>query len=285
MIGSCQRLLIGRVCPTILGIILVFFGGIADAQQLPRIHFGETELADLDPQVSSQILEIKRNRGPKDERVKKISELMAGEELPAEVRKKLTLLAAGWEVDRRKKAQLYISILDDSDPQKDADIRWLAIHPFQSFGQFQPNEDRIAEMEAIAAPLLAIPLEEYTPQTIRTLSLYADYVRDIGMRLASTQAQLDFRDAKIKEATEKRRVSEQSVSLLNKLFQLVEERIEERNATTGPPPTGPGEPEDRLANSRAGILHKLERSKKIIEIMTKEVEEQEKFKREILAPE
>jgi hypothetical protein len=248
------------------------------AQTYANHRITQSDIDGLESGLSERLEELLNQRGSHQEQVPRILNFLEREELPIKITKYLTIQAAKIEGNSAKKVALLESILDDSAPQEDADIRWAIMNNFQGREGFGSYVERIERMDLLMEPLLAIPSEKYSTQSIDTLASYANLVREFGVDLTTEKrrpglSESERIDAEIDIAKAQIMYAEKASRILVELSGVVNRRIENRDPSKVKPPDHFGRVDDPLLNAQAMLKHNLRRANELYERMNKHLVE------------
>ena len=249
--------------PIFLAVILFGYTDSVHAQAPLSYRLDQSDYSELvsnQSELADEIASVQLHAGrDSNEVVASIETILQNDNLPASIRRKLTIQCAELSGDRQRKLEYLESLLDDDGTQVDSPIRGRMLSVIESNLNYTINpEERIRLANKVIEPLLATPSQEYTIDSILAVSYYATHIKRAGFDMASTIEKIAIAKGEaqtgILEADQLREEYAKTAEAIHaELLTLVETRIEQRQRDN------PGQrfKDDVLTNIQAGLSARL----------------------------
>ena len=251
-------------------VAALFPVGAFGQMKLPEYKFSEADLEQYDKELAEELRMIQHYHISKEERTEKVNGILARENIPAEVRKKLTIRLANEMKGNKRVAEIYISLLDPKDPLQDAALRGRILYLLRdNIETFAERKKLMARLEEVIGPLLDVPKEKYTLDAIRAVAYYADIIRESGYAVPLSIERA--RHVETRRAI--RRIwmaqvwiyyAQDALSIFQELVELVEARIREEKPSFETKDLW-GRIDNPLLNLRGSLQYDISRANSIVE--------------------
>lgn len=259
----------------ILCAITLLMAG-ASAESLYNLGLKKSVMERLDEELAKRIRDTLIPASTREEVQLGLDMVLEEPDLPDDVRLNLTLKRAEYTLGEEAIA-IYESLLDDTRPLENAFVRSRIMSTMSFTDHFGKELDLLTRFDALMAPLLAVPEEEYDLRTMSTVINYATRVRRLGYSAATPlkdprRVAGSHGDRQVLAAQVRLYYAEKSHLILSALLDDLERRIKERGPDGAPTESVGRTLEDPLAKKINALERELGRAEYVISLSMEDLD-------------